>query len=95
MRNRGLCVVSTLFLEQPGHEDHIGGTAIPTKTTLGFRQNYIYNGAEGAGEEDAGKNLTGHCQKKNSAVVATVRYVSLSLKHHDDFRVSPLLGKKS
>ena len=65
-------------------EDHVGGAAVWTESTLGFRQVFLQDVGDEAVEDDPSQDLPSDGQERDAPVVAAISLTAPVLEQGDD-----------
>ena len=81
-----------LLLHLVYREDHVGGAAVWTESTLGFRQVFLRDVGDEAVEDDASQDLPYDGQERDTPAVAAVSLTAPVLKQGDECGISEIIG---
>ena len=82
----------TLLLHLAYREDHVGGAAIWTESTLGYAQLFLRNAGDEAVEDDPSQDLSSDGQDRDAPVVAAVSLSGPILEQGDDCGIPEFFG---
>ena len=85
----------TLLLQLAYREDHVGGAAVWTESTLGFRQVFLRDVGDEAVEDDPSQDLSSNGQERDAPVVAAVSLTAPVLNRETNVAFLNSLGTPS
>ena len=90
--NQTHILFDALRLHLAFREDHVGGAAVWTKSTLGFRQVFPRDVGDQAVEDDLSQDLPSDGQERDAPVVSTVSLTAPVLEQGDDYGIPEFFG---
>ena len=83
---------NALLLHLAYREDHVGGAAVWTESTLGFRKVILRDVGDEALEDDPSQGLPNDGQERDATVVATVSLTAPVLEQGDSCGIPEFFG---